>query len=489
MKKLDKLVIRAFIGPFIVTTSVVLFIFLMRFILTYFDEFVGKDLGLWVFIKLFTYFTIIAVPVALPLAVLLASLMTYGNLGEYSELTALKSAGISIDRTLLPTGILTFLISLFSFWFNNEIMPWANLKGWSLMYDVKTTKATLNIKEGVFYYDLPGYAIKVSKKFRDNKTLKGLIIYNHSEQDGNKRITLADSGQMYTILNNRYLVFELFNGSDYADQRDRTDPTYQQTKYVRTNFKHNKLVMSLASFDMSKTAEDLFKGHAIMRNVVELDEAVDSVRYEAQKLINQTSSSAGTYYSYHLKRATFTLLSDTDKSNIRSSKWIDSLMNHDFTKDAEYIRKTIVTNSLSQARNALAYSESNAVIIKAKIEETWKLDLEWHHKFTQAIACLVMFLIGAPLGAIIKKGGFGVPVLIAVAFFILSYVLTMNGDKWVKEGLIDVRIGSWLPNLIMFLIGLYFLNRARNDSRLFDTDAYRVYWTKSIAYLQKYKRS
>ncbi|MDE2393209.1 MAG: LptF/LptG family permease, partial [Cytophagales bacterium] len=215
MRKIDKLVLQAFFGPFFLTLLVVIFIFLLRLVLFYFADLFGKDLGAFVYVELFFYFSLITIPLAMPLSVLLSSLMTFGKLGENFELTALKSAGISIFRIMRPILVSAVFLSLFMFWFMNVALPWANIKGWSLLYDIKTTKTTLNIKEGIFYTDLTGYSIKVGKKYPDNKTLKNLIIYDHTHNDGNRHVTLADSALMYTIMNKRYLVFELFNGKDY----------------------------------------------------------------------------------------------------------------------------------------------------------------------------------------------------------------------------------------------------------------------------------
>lgn len=213
----------------------------MRFLMLYFNDFVGKDLGYDVFGKLFVYFSLITVPIALPLSVLLASLMCFGNLGEYTELTAIKSAGVPISRVLFPAMIFAFGVSIFSLWFNNTVNPWANLKGYSLLYDVKTTKVTLNVKEGIFYKEIPGYSIKVIKKYSDGKTLKGVTIYNHSSNNGNVNVTLADSGKMYTMFDNRYLVFELFNGTNYVDYKSN-DGNYDETQYVKNGFRQNKMV-------------------------------------------------------------------------------------------------------------------------------------------------------------------------------------------------------------------------------------------------------
>lgn len=484
MKKIDKLILKAFFGPFLVTTSVVLFIFLMRFILTYFDEFVGKDLGFFVFVELFSYFTLIMVPTSLPLAVLLASLMCYGNLGEFFELTAIKSAGISIERALRPIFFISILVAACSFWFSNTVLPWANLKGWSLMWDVKTKKATLNLKEGIFYYDLPGYSIKVNKKYADGRSLKGMVVYDHSENNGNRRVILADSGQMYTMLNNRYLVFELFNGCDYLEFTDKTTTQANETKFVRNGFLKSKLVFDLSSFDMKNTEEEQFKHHQSMKNVTQLSKMSDSLRNDLQSSRNNQFLTAKQYYTFHLRDVV-----DTGAvAKIKTGRWVDSLLKKNLREHR--MRVEVVTTALSQARNMQTSVESYRTYLRDKEKEQARTDLEFHRKFTQAIACIILFLIGAPLGSIIKRGGFGMPVLVSIIFFILMYVFTLNGEKWAKEGFTTSLFGAWFANGMLLLFGLYFLSKARNDSRLFEADAYAVYWNRLKTYLKvKFKEA
>ena len=479
MKKIDKLILKAFFGPFLVTTSVVLFIFLMRFILSYFDEFVGKDLGFFVFVELFSYFTLIMVPTSLPLAVLLASLMCYGNLGEFFELTAIKSAGISIERALRPVFFISIMVAACSFWFSNTVLPWANLKGWSLLWDVKTKKATLNLKEGIFYYDLPGYSIKVNKKYPDGKSLKGMVVYDHSENNGNRRVILADSGQMYTMLNNRYLVFELFKGCDYYEFTDRTASLANETKFVRNTFNKSKLVFDLSSFDMKNTEEEQFMHHQSMKNVSELTRMSDSLSRDLRVSRENQIQTARQFYTYHLRDVV-----DTGAvAKIRVGKWIDSLVKLPIREQRQ--RVEIVSTALAQARNMQVSVESYQSFLRDKEKEQARTNLEFHRKFTQACACIILFLIGAPLGSIIKRGGFGMPVLVSILFFILMYVFTLNGEKWAKEGFTTSWFGAWFANAMLLIFGIYFLSRARNASRLFEADAYAVYWNRLLTYLQQ----
>lgn len=484
MKKIDKLVLGSFWGPFFLTLGVVIFIFLMRLLMFYIDEFVSKDLDLATFGRLLFYFALLTIPTALPLAVLLSSLMTFGNLGEFFELTALKSAGISLTRAMRPLLIVAVFISAFSFWFNNSVSPWANLKGYSLLYDIKTAKATLNLKEGIFYNDLPGYSIKVDRKVKaaegstTGDLLKGLVIYKHPTsgvETGNREIILADSGRMYTSKDRSYLVFELFNGNDYQEYSDNSSTSYvssgaQQkgSQFMRNGFRDYRLVISLESFGIKRTDENQFEYHEYMKNLNELSALTDSLRKDYTNTSLSVASTSRQYYNYQFK----TNLPVAAKK-VTDGKWVNDLL-----KKQELNRPDMTQAALSQAQHILSYATSNVSYLTEKEKNVWKYQLETHHKFTQAISIFVMFLIGSSMGAIIKKGGFGLPVLIAIVFFIFLYILTIAGDKYAKDGLLWVPIGAWLANIVLFPVGLFLMQRARHDSRLFDKDVYIIAWER-----------
>ena len=475
IKKIDKLILKAFWQPFVMTLAVVIFIFLMRLILAYFADLFGKDLGVEVYLELFFYFSLITIPIALPLAMLLSTLMTYGKLGEFFELTAIKSAGISMTRAMQPMFVVAVVISIFAFWFNNVALPWSNLKGYRLLYDIKTTKTTLNIKEGIFYNDLPGYSIKVAKKYPDNKTLKNIIIFDHTKNDGDKHITLADSALMYTIMDKQYLIFELFNGNDYVEDADRTSNN-NQTDLATHGFRKSKVVMSLSAFDMHKTEEEQFKHYQMMRSFGELAKDSDSLRRDYRKLSENFYENSRSYYLYEMNKLPTVLSAEQKKLFKTKNSTIDSLIKKRDTRTANPFQN--VDFAISQTNNVLSYTENNISALSTKGEDFRKTDLEWHHKFTNAFAVFVMFLIGAPLGGIIKKGGFGLPVVIAISFFILMYVMTQQGDKAAKESRVIVQIGAWASNTVLFFIGLYFLSKAKNDSRLFESDVYLIYFNQ-----------
>ena len=278
MRKLDSLILRSFIGPFFVTFFVVVFILLLQFMLKYFDDILGKDLSFSVLLEFLFYFSVRITPDALPLAVLLSSIMTFGNLGEKNELVAIKSSGISLLRTLTPLFVISILITLFAFYSNNNFVPKANLKALSLLYDIKKKKPSMDLKEGQFYSGIPGYTIKANKKLND-ELLQDVMIYDHVTYQGNNRVILADSSYMYSILGNRYLVFELYNGSSYTEIPVESGRIKYINQFYRNNFSYMKLVFDMSSFDLKRTKEELFAGDYRMKNTSELSNTIDSLNY------------------------------------------------------------------------------------------------------------------------------------------------------------------------------------------------------------------
>jgi len=465
MKKLDKLILKAFLGPFILTFAVVVFILLTQHMIKYFDDFVGKDLGWEVFAKLSFYFCLNLTPMALPLAVLISSLMTYGNLGQHFELTAIKSAGISMTRTLLPIFVFVLILTAIGFYFNNVIVPKANLKAYSLLYDVRQKKPSVDLKEGAFYNGIPGYSIKVNKKNKDGKSLKGVMIYDHSEGRGNTNVTIADSGIMQTVYNEQYLQLELFKGNQYAEVVNNNGGNSQQ-EFVRSKYIKTKVMFSLESFALKRTDEDLFATDKIMLNIKQLDKGIDSLNKESGKTIVSMAQNARTFYNYHQR------YDRVYNDKIKPQKGFDI---NTISKEKKALA---ITSALNSSRNILSWSGTYVDRIKYFTGLLKDFEIEKIRKYTQSIAIIIMFLIGAPLGAIIKKGGLGVPIIISISFFVVYYVLMTMGQKFGKEGVMDVIWGMWLPNLVLLPFGLVFMNQARKDSRLFEFDYFVVLWDR-----------
>lgn len=499
MRKLDKLILKSFFAPFILTFFLVVFILLLQFMLKYFDDILGKDLGFGVFMEFMFYFSIRITPEAFPLALLLSSLMTFGNLGEQNELTAIKSSGISLIRTLFPLFFVSIIISLLAFYSNNYIIPKANLKALSLLYDIKRKKPSMDLKEGQFYDGIPGYSIKIDEKVND-KILKNIIIYDHISFPGNNRVILADSCHMYPFSNDRYLAFELFNGSSYTEiPRSNNFISRRINQFYRTNFKKMKMVFDMSSFNLNRTKEELFSGDYRMKNISQLNRTIDSLNYlkDKQKYILLKNSTP--FYKFHMKDKF--ILSDRIKlvrSELReedlvfdyySKDSIKSLNNLFYNIDSIFLdldSALIFSNSLDNARSLKTNLSINSVKIKSQDFEINKNSIEMYRKYAQAFACLTMFLIGAPLGSLIKKGGLGIPVIISIFFYLLYYFLNILSLKWAREGILLPEYAAWVSNFVLFPIGFFFLYKSSKDSRLIDFDFYLTYYNK---FFKKFKRT
>lgn len=304
MKKIDKLVIGSFLGPFFLTFFVVIFILLSQFMLKYLDEIVGKDLDTIVIVELIFYFSIFMTPNAFPLAVLLSSLMTFGNLGQHFELTALKGAGISLIRVLVPIFVFSLFLTAAAFYSNNYIVPKANLKAFSLLYDVKQMKPSMELKEGAFYNGIEKFSIKVGEKLPDGKTLKDILIYDHTLNKGNRQVTMADSGLMYNILDDRYLVLEMFDGKTYREEEKKKKSYLNQKnadQFLRNEFESRKVVFSLASFDLKRTKEELFASNRLMKNAFQLKNDVDSMKTEYVDKREEVKEHSFRFFEYHIQ--------------------------------------------------------------------------------------------------------------------------------------------------------------------------------------------
>jgi lipopolysaccharide export system permease protein len=297
-KKLDLLVFKSFIVNFLMTVSVITFIFLTHTILSYLGELVGKGLTILDFAELISYFCLNIFPVTFPLGMLLASIITYGGLGEFNELTVIKSSGISLIRVLMPVFFFSIFLTVFMLWFNDRVIPFANLKAYSLLYDMRQKKPSLDLKEGVFYEGLPGYSIRISGKSEDGEILKNIMIYDHSTGRGNTDVILADSAKMYMAMGNRYLILELFNGASYNEHQSEKSNALNPQEFIRNRFYKSKMVFSLASFDLNRTKEELFEGNRLMKNTNQLSEGVDSLLKMHEEVKDLALKSYKSYYYY-----------------------------------------------------------------------------------------------------------------------------------------------------------------------------------------------
>jgi len=461
-KKLDILIIRAFVGPFIATFFITLFVLILQFFWLWIDDFVGKGVDGPLFIKLIIYLSATLVPLALPLSVLLSSIMTFGNLGETFELVAIKSAGIGLLRFMRPLLVIALLLSGLAFLFNNNVIPIANLKMRSLHTDIVNKKPAFDLKEGVFYTAIPGYAIKVGKKEKDDSTLTNVIIYETGSglQDN---VIVADRGIMKVTPDQHFLVFTLKKGWRYEERGTGTS-----TDYIRLGFNEYKKVLDLSSLALNLTADSTYKDRYEMLSVRQLGLGIDTLE-------KKNSSFASRVKTELLPYLEFNRYIDTGwmKTSVTApkAKKMDELI-------PDSARSRVLDQSISYS-SALKNSIQGSAVEYSNQRKEMRLQLiEWHTKFSMSIAVLVLFLIGAPLGSIVRKGGIGTPVVFAVIFFVIFFLLNNFGKKFVKEDVLQPVAGIWMATFILLPVGLFFVYKAMNDSQLMNKEFYYRFFRK-----------
>ena len=491
MKKLHLFILKSFLSPLAATFFISLFILVMQFLWKYVDDLVGKGLDWMVMAELLLYASLGVVPMALPLAILLASLMTFGNLGENYELTALKSAGISLQKIMAPLIILILFVAYGAFRFSNDVLPVANLKLSSLMRDIKMTKPELDIKERVFYNGVPDFNIKIQKKDKNSDMLRGVMIYDHRDRMAkNTNVTLADSGKLQVTNDKKYMKLTLYSGIRYDEKADvdvnnqRRRPLHKRdNQQFRTDvFDKQISYMELEGFGFSRTDESIFRSGYRMKNLTQLNHDIDSIDQIKNKLTNDLKTRVNNDYfsqlhaNYRRENEPQKLdFSDTESLNIDSA--YDSLSVEQ--------KKMVLDRSLSQARRVKQTIEDQSRFILNEDKRSIKHSMEKHRKFTLAFACIVFFFIGAPLGAIIRKGGLGMPVVISVLFFIFYYIVNTFGEKLAREGVWVIFPGMWLSSFILFIIGVFLTYKSSNDSSLLNADAYYIFIEKVLKRFKK----
>ena len=461
IKKLDLLIIKAFVGPFLATFLIALFVLVMQFFWLYIDDIVGKGFDFFTIMRLVGAVGATVVPLALPLALLLSSIMTFGNLGESFELVAIKSAGISLLRFMRPLLIVAILISGVAFLFENNIIPYANLKLDALKWDMVATKPAFDIKEGVFYDKLEGYVIKLGKKDKDDSTIHNVTIYerNYALQDN---LMIAKSGIMRVTDDKRYIEFKLRDGWRYEERGNRYNPN---TEFIRLGFKEYTKLFDLSSFKISSTEDSLFRYNPKMLSVRQLNVAIDSLK---------------DVETFFYNRAERELRPSLAFLKYKDSAWAPaSFAAHTSEKDTGKTKQsrlatqtTIVDRALTQissASNIARLEASDFVERNKSLRKHW---VEWNRKFTLSVACIVLFMIGAPLGSIIRKGGLGTPLIFAIVFFVLFHLLNTFGEKFAKEGVTSPFAGMWLSTMVLIPIGVFLTVKAMKDSQLFNGEVY-----------------
>ncbi len=440
----------------------------MQFLWKYIDDLAGKGLEWYVIAELMFYTASTLVPLALPLAILLSSIMTFGNLGEHYEIVALKAAGISLRKIMNPLIVTSVILSIAAFGFSNYILPLANLKMDSLLYDVKEKKPALNIRPGFFNKDMENYSIRIGSKDDDGKTIHDVMIYNHADNNGNTDLTVANSGKMEQTENKKYMVFSLFNGCNYKEETENNQiqPTYP---FRRTYFKENIIYFDLSGFDLNRTNEELFKTNMQMLNLKQLGIAEDSLTKEyAVRKLDYTQNLVKNYNW-------FSQYSKLDSIKLDTAKILQEDFLSNFSKQEKLNITDLAINTARSIKENLSFTKDEFVQKERRIN---RYKIEWHRKFTLSFACLVLFFIGAPLGALIRKGGFGMPVVMSILFFVAFHIISISGEKFAREGIIDPYKGMWLASAILLPIGIALTLKATTDISLFDMNNYRELFSK-----------
>ncbi len=494
IKKLHGYIIKSFIGPWLASFFIGVFLLLMQFLWKYIDDLVGKGLEWHIIAELLFYASLTLVPLALPVSILLATIMTYGGLGEKYELFAMKSGGVSLIRIIYPLFILNLFISLGAFYFSNNLLPYTNLKMRTLLYSIQQQRPEVNLQSGIFTEPVDDFVIKVDRKLRRDNALESVIIYDHRNKSGNTNVTTSNYGNLKTSADEKILIFDLYDGYRYEELESRKTSEKKTRTYPhqKSFFKQKTVFIELDGLGLDRSDEELFKSGFEMLNNKQLILATDSLH---EKLRNRESSISNNIVEYNLFKAK-DISSKENKTEYSEEKNIinenDSVIEK---KSITYINIDSLYNTLNESQKnkvidfALNYGRSASTYIGAVKDEItgykrWiaRHDIEYHRKYVVAVACILFFLLGAPLGAIIRKGGFGIPVIVSVFIFLFYYIISITFEKMVRELVITPETGMWASSLILLPVTIYILNKATKDSISLSPQFYQTI-------INKFKRS
>ena len=466
MKSIHKLVLKSYLGPMILTFFIVMFVLMMNFVWRYIDELVGKGLSAGIIIELMSYAMANMIPMGLPLSMLLAAIMTMGNLGENYELLAMKSAGMSLVRITKPLIILVGFIAVGSFFIGNDLVPYANRKMYSIIYDIRQQKQTLEFQDGLFFNGIDNMSIRVGHQDPETHLLRDVLIYDNRQANGNMNTIVADSGYIRLSDDKRYLLVTLFHGQTY--EQARNSQWYTKSTLRHHTFDLQKQIIRMDGFAMGRSDANQFS-NSQTKDISELQHDIDSLELK----VNAATTSS---YEPLLKEQIFvrdnSVLPQPDSLRV-DKRGYGNLMAMDSiarlpVREKEEVwdnARTLAKNS----RNMFAFDETTA---KDALNQLYRSKVEWHKKISLPVSIIIFFLIGAPLGAIIRRGGLGLPVVVSIIFFVIYYIISLSGEKLAKEGSWDAVYGMWLSTFILTPIAVYLTYKATNDSSLLDTDWY-----------------
>ena len=432
-------------------------VLLMQFLWKYVDDLVGKGLELTVVFRFLYYTALTLIPLGLPITVLLASLMTLGNMGERYELVAIKASGVSLQKLMQPLLIFSIGIAGVAFVFSNHVFPHAFLKYRTLLHDIQMKKPALSINEGEYYKAIDGYVIRIDKKERDGQTIHGVMIYDHTDNTGNTRLTMAKHGLMQTTVDEAFLQFTLFDGYTYAEDVKDFKNRFRRP-FSRIKFEEQVIRLDLSSFEMGETDESLFRNHEKAKRLSELQHRIDTLRVQYTTRVDEITNA--TLSRFHFYRTFFA----------------DSIIaerNEGFVFDPAQPTLALTESANDQAITQLSDVRYYALDLQNREKFIKDYEVEWHKKFTYSFACILLFLIGAPLGAIVRKGGLGLPVVMGVLIFVAYFATTLIGERTASTTELLMWKGAWISSVTFLPIGLFLMIKATTDAAFLDADVWR----------------
>ena len=446
----------------------------MQFLWRYIDELVGKGLSIDVIAELFFYAALSMVPLALPLSILLAALMTFGDLGEHIELTALKSSGISLTTIMKPLAILMTVVAIGAFFFQNNVLPQSQVKMWTLLFSMRQTSPTLDIPEGAVYSQIPGYNIFVKKNDKEHDKLYGLLIYDVSNGTMQPRIVAADSGRLSMTEDKRHLVLTLFKGAWYEEMKNGGGVSGMGNDLYRRETFHDKEILIPYDANFTRMDDETMRSQYVGKNITELQQTIDSVRLRVDsaatlvlaRLRSQPVCGVPSQRVLHKDGKSTTV----QVADVKTDKTLD--LNKLIKESSPTEQQQVLSNAISQTTNTMQDLQFQGYNINDDNFIIRRHQIEMMKKFTLSLACLIFFFIGAPLGAIIRKGGFGMPIVISVLLFIVYYIIDNMGYKLARDGRWEVWQGMWLSSAVLLPLGVFLTRKAVNDSAVFNPDVW-----------------
>lgn len=487
IKKIHNLILRSFFLLFVPSLLITIFVLILQFIWLYADDLVGKGLTLGIFMKLIYYLSLMNVTMALPIAVMLASIMTFGNMGENFELTAAKSAGISLFKIMSPIFVLAILFSFASFLFANNVFPYVTLKTYTMVSSIRQQHPALRIQEGIFNYDVPGYVIRVGGKSKTTQMMYNFMIYDHVNYQGNKFVIVSDSGTVNITDNLKYMLITLYNGSQYEElKEDETELEKKQLPYHKDKFEKQVIIIPLNGFDFKENDMSLYSQNYNMLNIKQLRGKIDSLEEQYNSKINYyykiiyNNDILKNQIKFRTKSDSINFLDLVENLNITKPENLHVNYNIDsaFNNQTLHNQKELTKIAKSNAENL--YNRLMVFQAEFNSRRQWLVEhkIAMHKKFVFALACFIFFFIGAPLGTIIRKGGFGLPTIISVILFLIFYIILTFGEKFARDGVMSAFAGIWLPIFVFFPFEIYLFYKAATDSVILNYDYYRDVFDK-----------